>query len=53
MYSPGNYPEKFEFYGITHVLIYKSSALNDALKNDDNYTVLYEDDNFVLYEKNA
>ena len=53
MYSPGNYHEKFEFYGITHVLIYKVSALNDVLKNDDNYTVLYEDDNFVLYEKNA
>ena len=53
MYSPGNYHEKFEFYGITHVLIYKVSALYDVLKNDDNYTVLYEDDNFVLYEKNA
>ena len=53
MYSPSNYHDKFDFYGITHVLIYKVSALNDALKNDDDYTVLYEDDNFVLYEKNA
>lgn len=53
MYSPGNYPEKFDFYGITHVLIYKISGLYDVIKNDDNYTLLYEDDYFVLYEKNA
>lgn len=53
MYIASNYQTKFEFYGITHILIYKESALNDVLKNDDDYPTLYEDDNFVLYEKNA
>lgn len=53
MYSPSNYHEKFDFYKITHVLIYKASAINNVLENDENYNVLYEDDNFVLYEKNT
>lgn len=55
-YMPSNYQEKFEFYGITHVLIYKK--LNDEvnpfytiLSSDSNYKTLFEDEYFILYEK--
>lgn len=48
----GNYQEKFEFYKITHALIYKEdNALYNLLVNDKNYNLLYEDDNFAFYEK--
>ena len=56
-YMPSNYQEKFEFYGITHVLIYKEieedevNPFYNILKNDSNYKNLYEDEYFVLYEK--
>lgn len=51
-YSPNKYRDVFEFYGITHVLIYKrSELLYIRLNNDVNYKLLYEDDYFVLYEK--
>ena len=55
-YMPSNYQEKFEFYGITHVLIYKEiddedNPFYNILKKDNNYKNLYEDDYFVLYEK--
>lgn len=51
-YMPMNYQEKFEFYGITHVLIYKeNNMLYNSLENDINYKILYEDEYFVLYEK--
>ena len=47
-----NYQQKFEFYNITHVLMYKKYKLfNDMFKHDKNYTILYEDDIFILYEK--
>ena len=46
------YQEKFEFYDITHALIYKEkNPMYNALKHDSNYKTLYEDKNFVLYEK--
>ena len=51
-YIYNNYQEKFQFYDITHVLIYKNNNnLYNILKNDYNYEKLYEDDVFVLYEK--
>ena len=55
-YMPAKYQELFEFYGITHVLIYKEyneevNPLYNLLKNDKNYKNLYEDKYFVLYEK--
>ena len=47
-----NYQEKFEFYGITHVLTYKKYVtLQNMLKRDSNYKILYEDDYFILFEK--
>ena len=51
-YMPNNYQEKFEFYKITHVLIYKEEKkFYDMLKKDNNYEILYEDDNFCLLKK--
>ena len=41
----------FEKYGITHVLLYKDELINTYIADDVNYNVLYEDDNFILYEK--
>ena len=47
-----NYQEKFEFYKITHVLIYKEdNQFYEILKNDSNYEILYEDDYFCLFKK--
>lgn len=57
-YINNNYSEKFDFYGITHALIYKKvnddtfNPLHSLLKNDSNYKSIYEDENFILYEKN-
>ncbi len=47
------YENKFEQYGITHVLIRKNSKLNIFLSRDDNYKSLYSDNNFVFYEREA
>ena len=47
------YDDKFNEYGITHVLIKKGSKLNMLIKRNDNYKELYSDNNFVLYERNA
>ena len=47
-----NYQEKFKFYGITHVLIYKEdNAFYNILKYDNNYKVLYGDEFFTFFEK--
>ena len=45
------YENKFEQYDITHLLIRKNSKLNMLISRDDNYDLLYSDDNFVLYER--
>lgn len=52
-YSPSNYKGVFEFYDITHILIYndKDNAIYKVMKDDENYKVLYEDDYFTLYER--
>ena len=46
-----DYEEKFEHYGITHVLIYKDSTLDKVLRLDTNYNELYKDDEFILYQR--
>lgn len=46
-----DYEEKFEHYGITHLLIYKDSTLDKVLRLDTNYNELYKDDNFVIYQR--
>ena len=48
----GNYQERFEFYKITHALIYKKdNAMYVMLSNDKDYKLLYDDDNFAFFEK--
>ena len=47
-----DWQEKFEFYNITHVLLYKNeNVFYKLLSNDNNYKLLYEDDYFILFEK--
>lgn len=46
-----DYEEKFDHYGVTHLLIYKNSVLNKVLKLDAHYLELYKDDNFIIYER--
>lgn len=45
------YEDKMEYYGITHVIIGKRTKLNMFLSRDSNYSQLYTDDNFVIYER--
>ena len=43
---------KLDFYGITHVFLYKKyGEFYNILRHDSNYNNLYEDEYFVLYEK--
>jgi len=46
-----NYEEKFNHYGITHLLIYKNSVLGKVLRKDTKYKELFSDSNFVIYER--
>lgn len=46
-----NYERTFEKYGITHVLLKKDEIMAQYIVMDKNYRTLYEDENFVLYEK--
>lgn len=46
------YEDKIEEYGITHLIMYKNAKLNMFVSRNDNYTKLYEDDSFVIYERN-
>ena len=45
-----NYQEKFKYYEITHVLLYKTNSLTNILNEDRNYKVIYEDDYFILFK---
>lgn len=45
------YQDKFEEYGITHVMIKTNTKLNMLLKRDDKYKQLYSDKYFVIYER--
>lgn len=52
--SIGTYYEtKFEEYGITHVITTKKSKLNMFISRDANYSQLYSDSNFIIYERNV
>jgi len=46
-----HYEEKFKEYNITHVMMYENAKLNLFISKDENYTKLYEDDYFVIYER--
>lgn len=45
------YEDKFEEYGITHVITYANSKLAMLISRDENYKQLYKDDHFVFYER--
>lgn len=44
------YQDKFDEYGITHVILQTNSKLNMLISRDDNYEQIYLDDAFVIYE---
>lgn len=46
-----NYEKKFDFYGVTHALVSKSSLFYKILLKDENYNIIYKDKNFVLFER--
>lgn len=46
-----DYKETFEKYGITHALLYKTEVINQFIDDDPKWKNIYEDDEFVLYEK--
>lgn len=48
-----DYKDKFEQYGITHVLCYKNAKLKMLIDDDTNYTQIYGDDRFVIFERNT
>lgn len=45
------YEDGFDKYGITHIISYSNSKLSMLLSKDSNYNCIYEDDNFVIYER--
>lgn len=45
------YNDKFESYGITHVMTRKNSKLNMLISRDDRYQTIYGDKNFIIYER--
>ncbi len=45
------YEDKFDEYGVTHVITNSDSKLKMLLEKDDNYNVLYEDDYFWIFER--
>lgn len=48
----GTYYESiFSKYDFTHVLMYKNAKLNLFVSKDDNYRQIYQDNNFIMYEK--
>ncbi len=48
----GTYQTKFDFYDITHILIYKNpKAFYNTLKSNINYKILYEDKYYALFER--
>ncbi len=45
------YEDKFEEYGITHIITNSDSKLKMLLERDDNYIKIYEDDYFWIFER--
>ena len=46
-----NYEEKFEEYGVNHVMLYADANLASALDTNSNYKKIYADDRFVIFER--
>ena len=47
-----DFNDVFNYYNITHALVYNEELVNSYLKNDKKYKLIYKDDYFSLYEKN-
>ena len=45
------YPKAFEKYDVTHVILRKNTKLKMLLSKDKNYNEIYQDDNFIIYER--
>ena len=46
-----DYEDKFKEYKITHVITYENSKLSSLLDKDTNYSLLYSDEYFKIYER--
>lgn len=46
------YKTIFDKYGITHALLYNESKIVDYISEDKEWEKIYQDDSFVIYEKN-
>ena len=46
-----NYNEIFEKYNFTHVLLKPDDKAQQYICKDSNYNIIFEDDNYILYEK--
>ena len=46
-----DYEELFDKYDVRYIMLYKDSGLNTNLLNDDDYELLYDDSNFVIYKR--
>jgi len=46
-----DYNNKFQEYGVTHVISYSNSKLVMLLKADNKYKLIYEDDHFAIFER--
>lgn len=46
-----NYNEKFEEYGVTHIISYSNSKLVMLLKENNAYKSIYEDNYFTIFER--
>ncbi len=45
------FENKFEDYGITHIVTYRKSKIDMLISKESNYKKLYVDDNFIFYER--
>ena len=45
------YEDTFEHYGITHIITYSNSKLSLYLNHDYDYSEIYKDEHFVIYER--
>ena len=46
-----NYKTKFPEYGVTHIILYENSKLAMVLKDDSDYKKIYDEGNFVIFER--
>lgn len=46
-----NYKNEFKTYGVTHIILYQNSKLAMVLESDSNYKKLYDEGNFIIFER--